>query len=121
MYGPVAGSGFEDVSFAGLLGGTSAANGVARMFSESPCGDVRLIVIFPVLSSVVIPLMSPLFALSDPTMPPKKPTPGESTLKSRTIDDLKSLALTGVPSEYFTPDRSVIVYVLPPFVTFGRA
>ena len=50
---------------------------------------------------------------------PKKPTPGESTLKSRSIVASKSLALTGVPSEYLRPFRSVIVYVLPPFVTFG--
>ena len=36
-------------------------------------------------------------------MLPKKPTPGESTLKSRSIVAAKSLALIGVPSEYFRP------------------
>jgi hypothetical protein len=71
------------------------------------------------LSFVVMPLMSPLFALSAPTMPPKKPTPGESTLKSRMIDALKSLAFTGVPFEYLMPLRRVSVYRLFPFVTFG--
>src|SRR3954462_13750119 len=121
MYGPVAGSGEDDESFEGLFAGTSAANVVARMFSKSPCGAFRLIVIFPVASLVWMPLIEPLFALSDPTMPPKKPTPGESTLKSRTIDAVKSLAFTGVPSEYFRPLRRIIVYVLPPFVTFGRS
>src|SRR3954470_1829503 len=103
MYGPVAGAGDDDWSFAGVLGGNGAANSVARMFVKSPCGADRLIVIFPVASSVVMPLMSPFFALSAPTMLPKNPTPGESTLKSRTIDVLKSLAFTGVPSEYFRP------------------
>ena len=112
MYGPVDGSGFVEVSFCGALDGTGAAKVVARMFSKSPCGAVSLIVILPVASSVVIPLMSPFFVLpnwSAPTMLPKKPTPGESTMKSRLMAFLKSLALTAVPSEYLRPERSVIV------------
>src|SRR3954454_3080774 len=124
MYGPVDGAGVVDWSFAGVLAGMSAANVVARMFSKSPCGEFSLTVITPVESLAVMPLIEPDFVLlnwSAPTMFPKKPTPGESTLKSRSIDALKSLALTGVPSEYLIPLRRVIVYVLPPSVTFGRS
>src|SRR6476659_9506419 len=125
MYGPVDGSGFVDVSFAGALSGTGAANVVARMFVKSPCGALSLIVITPVLSFVVMPEMWPEFGFfenaSAPTMFPKNPTPGESTLKSRSIVAAKSLALTGVPSEYFRPFRRVIVYVLPPSVTLGTS
>ena len=51
---------------------------------------------------------------------PKKPTPGESTWKSRSIVALKSLALTGAPFEYFSPFRRVSVYVLPSDETVGR-
>ena len=53
------------------------------MFSKSPCGAISLIVISPVESFVVIPLMPPFFVFANwsaPTMFPKKPTPGESTL-----------------------------------------
>src|SRR5436305_11015998 len=124
MYGPVDGAGDADWSFAGVLAGTGAANSVARMFSKSPCGEFSLTVITPVESFAVMPLIPPVLVLpnwSAPTMLPKKPTPGESTLKSRSIDDLKSVALTGDPSEYLIPLRSVIVYVLPPSVTFGRS
>ena len=61
MYGPVDGSGFVDVSFAGALAGTGAANSVARMFVKSPCGRVELDRDLAVLSSVVMPLMWPDF------------------------------------------------------------
>src|SRR4051794_15148585 len=63
MYGPVEGSGFVDESLAGESAGTGAANSVARMLTKSPCGEFSLIVITPVLSSVVIPLMWPDFVL----------------------------------------------------------
>ncbi len=56
--------------------------------------------------------MWPVFVLANwlaPTMLPKKPTPGESSLKSRSIVAWKSLALTAVPSEYLMPLRSVSV------------
>jgi len=57
------------------------------MYSKSPCGAVRLIVILPLASSVVMPEGLHVFGLdahlSAPTMPPKKPTPGELILKSR--------------------------------------
>src|SRR5690242_11797624 len=112
MYGPVEGAGCGDWSFAGVDAGTGAANVVARMFWKSPCGCISLIVILPVASFAVIPLMWPFFVFekeSAPTMFPKKPTLGESTLKSRSIVAGKSVALTGVPSEYLRPLRSVIV------------
>src|ERR671930_1232651 len=124
MYGPVDGAGFGDWSFAGAEAGTRAANSVARMFWKSPCGWVSLIVICPVLSFATMPVMWPFFVfenLSAPTMFEKKPTPGESTLKSRSIVARKSLAFTGVPSEYLRPLRSVIVYVLPSDEIFGKA
>src|SRR5258707_14084848 len=52
---------------------------------------------------------------------PKKPTPGESTLKSRSMVAAKSLALMAVPSEYLRPLRSVKVYVFASVETFGRS
>ncbi len=51
----------------------------------------------------------------------KNPTPGESTLKSRSIVDRKSLAFTVAPFEYLMPLRSVSVYVLPSDETVGSA
>jgi hypothetical protein len=51
----------------------------------------------------------------------KNPTPGESTLKSRSIVARKSLALTVAPFEYLMPFRSVMVYVLPSDETVGSA
>src|ERR1022692_2502065 len=110
MYGPVDGAGVVDWSFAGVEAGTGAANSVARMLEKSPCGAVRLIVILPVELSTTIPLMWPVFVLEywlAPTMLLKKPTPGESILKSRSIVAWKSLALTAVPSEYLRPLRAV--------------
>src|SRR6266540_7412579 len=124
MYGPVDGIGFVDWSFAGVFAGTGAAKIVARMFWKSPCGFASLIVIFPVASSAVMPEMSPFFVsenVSAPTVFVKKPTPGESTRKSRLIAYLKSLALTAVPSEYLRPLRSVSVYVLPSDEICGRS
>src|SRR6266508_908755 len=124
MYGPVEGIGVVDWSFAGVDGGTGAAKIVARMFWKSPCGFASLMVIFPVASSAVMPAMSPFFVFenwSAPTMFVKNPTPGESIRKSRLIAYLKSLAFTAVPFEYFTPERSVSVYVKPSDETCGRA
>src|SRR6266508_3489796 len=83
MYGPVAGSGFVDASFAGEAAGRRAANSVAMMYWKSPCGCFSLIVITPVASSAVIPPISPFFEAANssaPTMFEKKPTPGESIL-----------------------------------------
>src|SRR5260370_1342453 len=124
MYGPVDGSGLFEVSFAGALAGRGAANSVARMFSKSPCDASNLMVILPLASSAVIPPIEPFFVLENavaPTMFPKKPTPGESTLNRRSIVALKSLALTAVPSEYLRPLRRVSVYVLPSDETVGNA
>src|SRR2546423_6103912 len=124
MYGPVEGNGLFDVSFAGAFAGSGAANSVARMFWKSPCGDIRWIVILPVALFVSMPVMWPVLVLpkaSAPSMLLKKPTPGESTLKSRSMVARKSLAFTGVPSEYLRPLRSVRVYVLPSDEIFGRS
>src|SRR5205823_14686637 len=82
MYGPVEGAGWVDWSLAGVAAGMSAANVVPRMFWKSPWGWVSLIVIAPVESFVVIPVMCPFFVFenaSAPTMFEKNPTPGEST------------------------------------------
>jgi len=43
----------------------------------------------------------------------KNPTPGESIWNKRLIANLKSLAFTGFPSEYFKPERSFSLYVFP--------
>src|SRR5690242_20775110 len=105
MYGPVEGIGCVDWSFDEVPCGSGAANVVARMFWKSPCGLLSLIVILPVESLAVIPVMLPFFVFenwSAPLMFVKKPTPGESAWKSRSIAYLKSLALTGEPSEYLT-------------------
>ena len=63
-YGPVDGSGVVEESFAGEFAGTGAANSVARMYSKSPCGDFNLIVIVPVVSSALMPLMCPFFVFA---------------------------------------------------------
>ncbi len=70
-YGPVAGSGCVDVSDAGALAGTGAANSLASTFSKSPCGLRSVIVIRPVRSSATMPEMWPPRSLrtwSAPTM-----------------------------------------------------
>ncbi len=88
MYGPVDGMPLVDMSWAGVFGGTGAAKSVARMFMKSCCGLTSLMSIEPVLSSVVMPLMSPFFVFANwfaPTMPVKKPTPGELMRKRRLI------------------------------------
>ena len=51
------------------------------MFWKSPCGFASLIVIAPVASFAVIPVMWPFFVfenVSAPTMFEKNPPPGES-------------------------------------------
>ncbi len=110
MYGPVAGIPFVDWSLAGVLLGRIAANGIPRMSMKSPRGLESLISTVRALSSTTIPEMPPFFVfekVSAPTIWSKKPTPGESTLYSRSIDALKSLALTAWPFEYLRPSRSV--------------
>ena len=67
-----------------------------------------LISIVRASSSTVMPLMSPFFVFANcsaPTMPVKKPTPGESIRKSRLIV-AEVRRLTGVPSEYFKPSAA---------------
>ena len=44
---------------------------------------------------------------------------GDWSLKSRSIVALKSLAFTGLPSEYLRPLRSFSLYVLPSAEIFG--
>ena len=56
-----------------------------------------------------------------PWMFEKNPTPGESTLNNRSIDARKSLAFTSVPSEYFSPSRSLKLTFLPSAEIFGIA
>src|SRR3954447_7698870 len=102
MYGPVAGGGFVERSCAGVPVGTSDAQGVARMFEKSPCGAFSVTSMVPAASSVLMPEISPFLVLensSAPTMPVKKPTPGEFIRNRRLIEYAKSLALTGLPSE----------------------
>src|SRR3954452_3534973 len=123
MYGPVAGIGVVDGSFAGVSCGTGAAKTVARMLTKSPCGFTSLIVILPVASSALIPEISPFFDFekaSAPTMFVKNPTPDESSRNRRLTVYGKSLAFTGVPFEYFSPLRKVSVYVRPSDETCGR-
>src|SRR5918911_4349162 len=103
MYGPVDGRPFVDWSLAGVDAGRIAPNGIPRMSRKSPRGAESLISIVRFASSVMIPEMPLVFALLAPTIWSKKPTPGESTLYRRSIDALKSLALTGCPFEYFRP------------------
>ncbi len=45
----------------------------------------------------------------------------QPSFRSRSIANVRSDALTGVPSEYFSPLRIVNVYVLPPSETTGAA
>ena len=100
------------MSFWGVFDGTSDVNGIERMYKKSDCGSFKLIVTVPALSSVTMPLMDLHFVglpsqASAPAMFEKKPMPGEFSRKSRMIVFLKSLALTGWPSEYLRPLRSV--------------
>ncbi len=56
--GPLLGGGLLVASLSsGVVGGTGAANGSARIWSNVPFGSVRLTVMSPVASSVLIPLM----------------------------------------------------------------
>ena len=97
----------------GVSPGTRPANHMASTFENEPSGSVSLIVISPVLSSVSMPEMSPsalpcvdvlLRALDDEV----EGAPPDSRLRTRLIVCSKSEALTGEPSEYFRPSRSVI-------------
>lgn len=75
-------------------------------------------------SSVTIPEMSPFLVCANrcaPTIPVKKPLPGESTRNSRSIDAFQSLAFTKRPSEYSRRSRSVNRYVLPSSAISGRS
>src|SRR6476646_3016073 len=97
------------------------------MYSKSPWGCRRWIVIAPVLSLDVMPEMWPLYFgpeaanASAPLTFEKRPILGDWSLKSRSIVAPKSLAFTGVPSEYFSPLRSFSLYVLPSAETFGMS
>src|SRR4051812_36591409 len=56
--GPLAGGGLLVASLSSAVdGGTGAANGRARMFSNVPLGSVSVMVMSPVLSSVTIPVI----------------------------------------------------------------
>ena len=59
MYGPTPGGGFSVMFLNGVLLGTSPANHIASTCVNEPSGAVSLIVMSPVLSSVVMPEMSP--------------------------------------------------------------
>ena len=100
------------MSFCGVEDGTTDVKGIESTNRKSDAGCFSLISIVPVPSSVTIPEMLEHFVgfasqASTPTMFEKKPMPGEFSTKSRMIVALKSLALIGVPSEYFRPLRSV--------------
>ena len=103
MYGPVVGSGWRDVSVAGASAGTGAANSEARTFEKSACGCLRWMMIVPALLSTSMPpiprLVGFLANASAPRMLRNKGAPAESSLKSRSIVVLKSLALTRAPFE----------------------
>ena len=45
----------------------------------------------------------------------------QPSFSARSTPNVRSDALTGVPSEYFRPLRIVNVYVLPPSLTVGSA
>jgi hypothetical protein len=86
--------------------------GIESTYRKSDCGCASLISTVPTESFVTMPLMAEHFVgffsqASMPTMFEKKPIPGEFSLKSRMIVDLKSHAYTGSPFEYFSPLRSV--------------
>jgi hypothetical protein len=101
-YGPVDGSGSSEVSVAGALPGTGAANSDASTFSKSASGATRWMMIVPVLSSTTMPLIPPFWCFANffaPTMFRKKAAPAESRTKLRSTVFLKSLALTRAPFE----------------------
>jgi hypothetical protein len=51
----------------------------------------------------------------------KNDLPPQLRFRARSTVYVKSLALTGVPLEYFMFGRSWIVYVFPPLVTLGKS
>src|SRR5262245_35883222 len=58
MNGPLAGGGLLVASLSrGVVGGTGAANISPSTFSKVPFGSLRVIVMAPVLSSVLMPVM----------------------------------------------------------------
>ena len=73
----------------------------------------------------MIPEMWPFFVVAKPFAPltpemaEKKPTPGESILNARSMLYLKSLALSGLPFEYFRFGRSVNFRSFPSAEIFG--
>ena len=90
----------SEVSVAGELAGTGAANSDASTFSKSASGATRWMMIVPVLSSTTMPLMPCLCRFANsfaPTMFRKNAAPAESRMKSRSTVLLKSLALTRAP------------------------
>src|SRR5581483_3010946 len=55
LYGPTPGGGLFGMFFIGVPFGTSPRDGNASTLPNAPYGEVRLIVIFPVASSVLMP------------------------------------------------------------------
>src|SRR4051812_38615913 len=95
------------------------------MPSKAPFGEINLIVILPVASSVLMPeidLALPFaYSAAPAILVVKNDEPAYFSLRARWIVYLKSEALTSWPLENFTPFRSVAVYVFPSLEMVGKS
>src|SRR5262245_14530474 len=103
MYGPLLGGRSVVSVWSGVPHGTSPSSGNASTLVKAPYGFTRWIVIWPVVSSVVTPVMWSALPVSKSVAPTtlsvKKLLPPQLTLIMRSAVQAKSLALIGVPSE----------------------
>ena len=115
LYGPAPGI-FVDVLNGDFAAGVGAPLTSAIAKRNLLSGALSFTTIWPVLLFDVMPEMSALGFLafryvSAPTMPLENEEYGPPRYSRRLIVCSKSLARTGEPSEYFSPDRSLNVYV----------
>src|SRR3954454_3514542 len=111
VYGPAPGMSFDFLNGA-LDAGVGAAFGRPTAKRNWLSGAVSLTVISPVASLDVMPEMSAFaflaaWYLSMPLIPVIVKAKGPPRYVRRLIECSKSLALTGVPSEYLSPGRSL--------------
>src|SRR3954452_17864542 len=113
MYGPLLGGSDVVSVWSGVQHGTRPSSGNPSTLVKAPYGLTSWIVILPVASSAVMPVMWSDCPLSNSVAPTtlsvKKLLPPQLTLIMRSAVQVKSLALIGVPSEKTRFLRSVMV------------
>src|SRR4051812_37942236 len=113
VYGPTPGGGSAERFFFGVDAGRMPSDGNASTLPNAPYGVSSMILISPEASSAVMPEMSLALPLSKSAAPFTYPVtndlPPQLSLTARSTEALKSLALTGLPSENVSPCRSLSV------------